>query len=429
MKARTTIINDQHTYIPKAMMILIVGAGLAGLSTAISLAAKIDDAKITIVERRKDFEARGATFGLAPNGQKALEEIAPDVLEDLKREGILMPSSGGYMLPWFKVRDALLNKVKGMPDRIALHMGVSLENVVEKDESLIALFKDSDLVVEADVIIGADGVHSYVRTGILNLPPAEPTGAHVWRGSVDISDINGLKHFQKNDLASSAQFGDHMILFYFNFHSKTPGLVAWVFSVQDPSGELGIKTGESTPLEMIRKYVESLDSPDEAMQKQYADAKLVLENTKSTSDLKWSTQMAVVDLTAEEGWGGKGRITLVGDAAHSIRPASGLGGSLAFEDAVLLGRLFSDDKSGRDIAQRLRGFEQLRLPRCSSISNDQTLRSTLSYKLHQKIPEWDKRYREWVFQGIDASPHPPVAEKEVFGDILGQQRDEETLAQ
>ena len=409
------------------MKILIVGAGLAGLSAAIALANKVEDAKITIVERRNDFEARGATFGLAPNGQNALEDIAPDVREDLKHEGILM-ETGGYMLPWFKVRDALLNKVKAMPDRIALYMGVSLEKVYEKDESLIASFKDSDLVIESDVVIGADGVHSYVRTGILNLPAAKPTGAHVWRGSVNISDIDDLKHFEKSNLATGGQFGDQIMLFFFNFHSKTPGLIAWVCSIQDPSGKLGITTGETTPLDMIRKYMESLENPDNATLKQYADAKLVLENTKSTSDLTWSTQMAVVDLTAKEGWGGKGRITLVGDAAHSIRPASGLGGSLAFEDAVLLSRILSDDKSGKDIAQRLRDFEEMRLPRCTSISNDQTLRSTLSYKLHRKIPEWDGRYKEWVFLGVDAQSNPPVSEEEVFAEILGRQN-EEMLAQ
>lgn len=335
-----------------------------------------------------------------------------------------MESNGGYMLPWFKVRDALLNKVKAMPDRIALYMGVSLEKVDEKDESLIATFKNSDVMIESDVIIGADGVHSYVRTGILNLPAAKPTGAHVWRGSVNISNIDVLKHFEKADLGTAAQFGDKIILFYFNFHSKTPGLFAWVCSIQDPSGELGISTGETTPLDMIRKYMKSLENPDEATLKQFADAKLVLENTKSTSDLKWSTQMAVVDLTAKEGWGGKGRITLVGDAAHSIRPASGLGGSLAFEDAVLLSRILSDDRSGKDNAQRLRDFEEMRLPRCTSISNDQTLRSTLSYKLHRKIPEWDGKYKEWVFEGVDAPSNPPVSEEDVFAEILGRQNEE-----
>ena len=397
------------------MKVLIVGAGISGLSTAIGIADKTKDATITIVERRPNFDARGATFGLAPNGQKALHEIAPDVLTELKAEGIFMSASGGYMLPWYRVRDALLSKVQRMSDRIELRMGVSVEGVVQKDDDkLIVSFQDSSLTVEADVIIGADGVHSYVRTDILRLPPAVSTGAHVWRGSLNFNGI-GLEHFEEYN-----RFGDKMILVYFNFHAKTPGLFAWVLSVQDPSGELGIKSGVTTPLDMIRSYMESQSSPDEKLLKQYADAKLILENTHSSSDLTWSTQMAVVDLTTEAGWGGKGRITLVGDAAHSIRPANGLGGSLAFEDATLLSRILSeDDESGADIASRLRDFEGKRLPRCKSISRDQTLRSTLSYKLgYEKVPPWDQRYKEWVFDGLLGAPTPPVSEEAVFADVL-----------
>ena len=328
------------------------------------------------------------------------------------------------MLPWYRVRDALLSKVQRMADRIELRMDVSIERVVQKDDKmLIASFQDSSLAVEADVIIGADGVHSYVRTDILRLPPAVSTGAHVWRGSLNINGIDDLKHFEEYGIGKNNQFGDKMIMFYFNFHAKTPGLFSWVFSVQDPSGELGIKLGETTPLDMIRSYMESQSSPDEKLLQQCADAKLVLENTHSSSDLTWSTQMAVVDLTAEAGWGGKGRITLVGDAAHSIRPANGLGGSLAFEDATLLSRVLSkdseDDGSGADVANRLRDFEGKRLPRCKSISRDQTLCSTLSYKLgYEKVPPWDQRYREWVFDGLAAAPTPPVSEEAVFANVL-----------
>mmetsp|Transcript_3338 Transcript_3338/g.7655 ORF Transcript_3338/g.7655 Transcript_3338/m.7655 type:complete len:413 (+) Transcript_3338:160-1398(+) len=407
------------------MKVLIVGAGLSGLSTAIGIADKIKDATITIVERRPDFEARGATFGLAPNGQKALHEIAPDVLTTLKAEGILMSASGGYMLPWYRVRDALLSKVQRISDRIELRMGVSIEGVVQKeDKMLVASFEDSSLTFEADMIIGADGVHSYVRTDILRLPPAVSTGAHVWRGSLNINGIDGLKHFEEYGIAKNNQFGDKMIMMYFNFHAKTPGLFAWVFSVQDPSEELGIKSGVTTPLDMIQSYMESQSSPDEKLLKQFVDAKLVLENIHSLSDLMWSTQMAVVDLTAEAGWGGKGRITLVGDAAHSIRPASGLGGSLAFEDATLLSRILSeDDEVGADIASRLRDFEGKRLPRCKSISRDQTLRSTLSYKLgYNEIPPWDQRYKEWVFDGLAAAPTPPISEEAVFANVLASEQ-------
>ena len=91
------------------------------------------------------------------------------------------------------------------------------------------------------------------------------------------------------------------------------------------------------------------------------------------------------------GWGGTGRITLIGDAAHAVRPSSGLGGSVAFEDAVVLSRLLaninnennndddddnnnSNNDSNHDlVADALRQFETQRFPRVRSISDDQTM--------------------------------------------------------
>ena len=176
------------------MKVLIVGCGLAGLAAALSLTSNDDDeVHITIVERRSDLESRGATFGLQINGQKALNEIAGVVgdvdsamLEKLKSAGLLIPSSNGYMLPWWSVRDVLLEEVKTREDKIKIHLGVSIDTVSEKDDgSYVTTFKDDNLEIDADLIIGADGVHSHVRREILSLPKPTPSGAYVWRGSVD----------------------------------------------------------------------------------------------------------------------------------------------------------------------------------------------------------------------------------------------------
>ena len=90
------------------MKVGIVGGGLAGLAFALNLAKEKDefdtDLEITILEKH-DFSSRGATFGLAKNGQAAMKVIAPDLLTELQEIGILITSSGGFMLPWFRVRD------------------------------------------------------------------------------------------------------------------------------------------------------------------------------------------------------------------------------------------------------------------------------------------------------------------------------------
>lgn len=517
------------------MKVLIAGCGLAGLATAVGLvtkferehqkkdknkkkkkdddaaaaAAVVDDTiQIVIVERRWHFENRGATFGLAPNGQIALEEIAPtSVLEGLKEIGIHMAeTSGGYMLPWWKVRDALLHLVQETSpykDKISVHLGCVLDEVQDmgdeddEDKPLKVSFQQVEQssssgssntetvdplqssthlpppqTQQFDLVIGADGVHSQVRTKVLNLPPPVSTDTMVWRGSVLVDEvaIPDLKHLQDNPVGKVVIFGENIILAYFNFHSKLPGTIAWVLSCRNAKkqrkairGAAGGGEGEEdstssnstlTPMDMIGAYYESLSSDQqEAEEAKFQEAKLVFDHTNDPSDLTWSTEMAIVDLDSQScrdtnRWGGRDRITLVGDAAHSLRPASGLGGSLAFEDAALLSRYVitgtgmkssSDDVENKkkdeednkgdegdttptSMAQRLADFEAQRLPRCQSLSRDQTLRSTLAYKLgFGKVHAWDPRYRDWVFQGLDASPHPPVDERDVFTSVLSEE--------
>ena len=420
------------------MKVLIVGCGLAGLATALALVQKgVDDhdenstrTKVIIVERRTDFTSRGATFGLAPNGQKALEEISPVVLKQLKEIGVSMPQTSGYMLPWWSVRDALLEQVRSMSDRITLHMGIEIESVEETSNGLFVTVQNNDaLKFHADVLVGADGVHSYVRSSVLNLPAAVPTNAFVWRGSVDSNASDKLKiTFQESGFASILKFGKAILLAVFNFHPKVQGGLAWVCSISgndlsDSSPK--IKGGETTPMDMIHDYMNSIEYSDDKMLQDYEKAKLLLENTRDPTELTWSTEMAVTNLEEDGvGWGGRGRITLIGDAAHSIRPASGLGGSLAFEDAALLGRAILDaNRENGDrkdnIVERLRSFEAQRLPRCQSISRDQTIRSQLAYKIgYAAVPPMDPEYRKWIFDGPNVSPEPPVDERIVFGDLI-----------
>ncbi len=421
------------------MKVLIAGCGLAGLATALGLATKEENVEIVIVERRENLESRGATFGLARNGQLALCEIAPaSVLEKLKATGIYMAKTGGYMLPWWKVREALMDAVQELSpykDVITIHLGCvikEVENLENDDRPLRVSFESTSSISSSssilhtqdfDVLIGADGVHSQIRAQILNLPPAVSTDTLVWRGSVDTNAVPELKHFQDNPVGGISYFGSDAILAYFNFHSKVPGIVAWVFSCQNAS-QKDLVSGTTTPLDILNQYENQNNTSLSGAQGSDDVAKLhdairFLKNTIHPSELTWSTEMAVVDLDffQDHRWGGSGRVTLIGDAAHSLRPASGLGGSLAFEDAVLLSRALVDGSGS--IAERLAHFEAKRLPRCRSLSRDQTLRSTLSYKIgFSKVPAWDPAYEKWVWEGPNASPHPPVDERDVFGSIL-----------
>ena len=382
----------------KTMKIIVVGCGLAGISVALGLISKDDTVSVEIVEKRDTFESRGATFGLARNGQIALQEICPRVLEYLKTIGIYVEAAGSYMLPWWEVRDSLLEEARNHSDRITIRLGMTIQEVIEDDDQVKVTFQESDLVLQGSVLIGADGVRSQIRTDILGLPTATPSGAITWRGRINAKDIPSLHHLTQIDIASRVSFGSKLLLLYFNFDEALPGIIAWSASTKAP----GVVADVTTPLDLLEQHLEQSNQNDETEMKKAETAKIVFANSLPC-DLTYSSELSVIDLSS--GWGGKGRVTLVGDAAHAIRPASGLGGALAFEDAVLLSRMLT---TSNNVVAALRAFEAKRLPRVKSISDDQTMRSESAYKKDVIIQPWSEEYRAWIFEGPDATSEPPL---------------------
>ena len=107
----------------------------------------------------------------------------------------------------------------------------------------------------------------------------------------------------------------------------------------------------------------------------------VLEEIYELADdreLHYPLAMAVIELhdTVNKRWGGNGRVLLIGDSAHAMRPASGLGGSMAFEDAVVLSRLLEKGGVGslktKESAEALvHEFEASRFDRVKRIWDDE----------------------------------------------------------
>jgi 2-polyprenyl-6-methoxyphenol hydroxylase-like FAD-dependent oxidoreductase len=354
--------------------------------------------EILMVERQPNWNHRGATLGLARSGQKALSEmVPPHIMEELKQSGIYMASSEGYMLPWWTVRDTLLKTIQTLEpykDQIRIHLQLStvVDTVegMDDDVPIKVSFRKADKRREDDttdaddnaadevsdcqflpptqyfdLIIGADGVHSDVRTRILKLPPPVSTNTVVFRGSLNMNDATmppilkeSLRSNQVGNIVGKmVPYGNSLILAIFNFSTKLPGVFAWVLSMTNAS-QHNIAPGKSTAFDVLQAYRDTLTEEERLEQ---ADAlqelECILQHTLSPSELTWCTEMAVVDLEDDDGsgndhhdakqsnpttkggrWGGTHRITLVGDAAHSLRPASGLGGSMAFEDVALLRR-------------------------------------------------------------------------------------------
>jgi 2-polyprenyl-6-methoxyphenol hydroxylase-like FAD-dependent oxidoreductase len=391
--------------------IIVVGGGISGLALALGLAN--DGFKVQVVE--KDVRKRtGSAFCLQPNGLKALREIH-DCPWTFLDKGITMPS-GGKLLVWWVVRDALLEQVRKQPDKITVHTGWSFSSLEQDDSSVtvkcVKTKCDGDetetMQLRGALMVAADGVHSTVRRA-LQLPAAQSAGTLSWRGSIIVDDHATLSSKDNANQVLSPLLLQGIkplgfvkcgpsVLGVTNFHEKDPGVMTWSVSTQ--LDQLPASSPLTHPLQVLEPHL-----TDDA--KTLSIVRAIFELAPS-DELQLSFEIKTVEPPSQDGqgWGGVGRVTIIGDAAHAMRPGGGLGGSIALEDVVVLKRLlkqYNKDLTDKVVAhQLLRGFENSRLPRVRKIFFDQKAKVELTYKqgysFKDAVP--DPEFMEWIYQGV-----------------------------
>lgn len=305
--------------------IIVLGAGLAGLSLALGLAR--DGYSVELVERSFDFSRTGATFGLARNGRKALDELCPGVADGLVEIGVHMPSTGGTMLGWWNVRDALLERVKEN-DKICLRNGWMIQEMENGEVSVKATFKkripndsqlsSEELILEGFVLVGADGVNSSIRK-FHGLAGAKKVNVVLWRGRLVVQEEGKSEsseflrpYLDIPVVPFGVRLRGAMNYVLFNFHPKLPGTMGLVVNLQQEDAD-EIAQG-TTP-----KAIMEAGAKDE---KELKEVQAILDLTEKDG-LCHPVRLKVVEVPKEDGsgWGGKGRVTLTGDAAHGRKTA------------------------------------------------------------------------------------------------------------
>ena len=181
--------------------VVIVGGGLGGAAPALALHRRGID--VAVYEKAPELTEIGAGLNLSPNALKAFRHLGIEdavvavgfqtkdqvirsfrsgrVIARTKRSGDVAARYGAEFLTIH--RADLLDTLSGaLPDGM-IRLGASCRDVESHDNGAVAHFADGSSV-EADVVIGADGIHSVVRDSLFG--PIEPrfTGCICWRGLV-----------------------------------------------------------------------------------------------------------------------------------------------------------------------------------------------------------------------------------------------------
>jgi salicylate hydroxylase len=335
--------------------VAVCGGGIGGLATAIALRKFGLD--VTVYEQTRQFARVGADINLTPNAVRALDGlgIGPAIRESAARPQFRISRTWdtGAETSRLPMGDSAEQQY-GAP-QLTMHRGdlmTALENrlpsgVVEMGRRVSGVaegrieFTDGS-TVSADVIVGADGIHSAVRTSLLGREQPTFTGVVAFRAVVPTERVGNLPNLDCFTKWWGPDPSTQIVTFPLN-----QGKDIFVFATcaqEEWTEESWTTAGSVTELrELYRDF--------------HPDARALLD----ACDDVLKSALYVRDPLAS--WT-DGRSVLLGDAAHPMMPFMAQGAGMAIEDAVVLSRCLSlfDDP-----AVALQTYQDTRLQRTSRI--------------------------------------------------------------
>ena len=335
------------------LKVIIIGAGMGGLTTGIALQQA--GYTVEIYDRVRELRPAGAAISLWSNGVKVLNHLGlGQAIAQVggKMDYMTYYDLNGEMLTGFSLQP-LINQVGQRPypvtrtelQQLLLHaiapgtvrLGTKCIGVEQDQESVTAIFENGDRAT-GDVLIAADGTHSELRNYVM--------GRNIKRQYVGYVNWNGLVAMS-DDLAPKTSWD-----MYVGHHQRASLMPVggdrfyFFLDVPMPQGSLG--SAETHRDELTIAFKGWADPVQRLIQQ--------LDPTTTTRVEIHDTEPLTTLV--------RGRVALIGDAAHSMAPDLGQGGCQALEDAWVLANYLRTTTLGVEDA-----LQRYNIARCDRVAN------------------------------------------------------------
>jgi salicylate hydroxylase len=384
--------------------IAIAGAGIAGLTTALSLLQR--GWRVDVYEQASQLAEVGAGLQISPNGTRVLQSLGLEpalqsVVCQAQGKEIRMWNTGQrwklfdlgddclsrFGAPYWMVHRGDLHKILLDAFNAQSDAPVRLNSRVVSAQSTST---GASFVLQdgshhsAHGLIAADGVHSILREKLLGEDKAQFTGLLAWRGLVPVHAISA--HLQAQVGTNWVGPGAHVITY-----PVRGGALMNVVGIIEKDGWLGESwTEQGTHEELLQDFGHWHADVGELMR-------------KIDQPFKW----ALLGRSPQKGWA-QGAICLVGDSAHPTLPFLAQGANMAIEDAAVMARCLTAYSTAE---KAFAEFENLRWQRTADIvnrSSDNAKRfhnpqlsdaaKAVDYVSTEWEPEKVRRRYDWMFE-------------------------------
>jgi salicylate hydroxylase len=369
----------------------IIGAGIGGLSAAVALHRAGFD--VHVYERAPELTEVGGGINMGPNAVRVLQRLGLGAGLDrvavrpltahqrrwddgrtLQRAALNLRCEELYGAPHLTLhRVDLLNVIaSGLPAE-RIHLGHRLTAFTDHGDRVEARF-DNGATARADVLVGADGIHSTVRALLFGDDAPLFAGCVAFRGLVPVERIADLNL----EIGSQSWVGPggHFV-HYFVSAGRLLNFVGWtehdVWNREDWTDEATVERAQAAFAGWHPQIGRIIAAADTAF--------------------IW----ALFDRDPLPRWS-VGRVTLLGDACHPMYPFMGQGAAQAIEDGAALAAWLS---TGGAVTVALHGYQQARLPRVTRLQEMSRANKT---RFHMRDgAEQQARDAEWTRAG-DRAP-------------------------